>query len=363
MQRINLHYITTDGTYADVENNYIRKLTPEQMRELYRQYPEEFGTTYKIYLRKQNNVPNYRLNRKHIGKSMKNFVNKVKIPVIIGATLVFMGPVVVDALQQVPEKPMAVESVRIESTNDMITNAPNPIEIQEEVKISPEAEYQMEMAKLVEKYCAIYEVDYDIVYRKICELTDNFMSEEFVQYGHVPGVTCKKQEVYTENKEFAILATVRAISQLPGKFDLTYDEIHIDVPYESDESYESLIAAYADIFGISEFKYLAYAIYKTETGGNSRLLVEDNNYGGLKSSTGPGFDKQANRHLGAIEFIATLKYVYIDRGLDTPLEIQPIYAPSFENDGEQWVANVEWNTIKAESVYETINEQLALGSK
>ena len=58
-----------------------------------------------------------------------------------------------------------------------------------------------------------------------------------------------------------------------------------------------------------------------------------------------------------------IKYVYIDRGLDTPLEIQPIYAPSFENDGEQWVSNVEWNTIKAESVYETINEQLAVRSK
>ena len=159
------------------------------------------------------------------------------------------------------------------------------------------------------------------------------------------------------------MTAVRAISQLPHKFGLSYDEIHIDVPCELDESYEMLIAKYADIFGISEYKFLAYAIYKTETGGNSRLLVEDNNYGGLKSSTGPGFDKQANRHLGAIEFIATLKYVYIDNGLNTPLEIQPVYAPSFENDGEQWVANVEWNMINAESIYETINEQLAMRSK
>lgn len=354
MQRINLHNITTNGTYTDIEHNCIRKLTPEQMKQLYQLYPEEFGTTYRIYARKQKKVPNYKLSRENKFICIKEFVNKVKYPVIIGAAVVSLGFGAVNAISNQEQEPVVVETVAVQNSSYVIAT-PDIDEVIEETVASPEIEYQMEMSQLVKQYCDIYEVDFDIVYCKLCELTDNFTCDDFMNDGYIPGVTCKKQEVYTDNVEFSILTAVRAISQLPHKFGLTYDEIHIDVPYESDESYEMIIAKYADIFGLSEYRNLAYGIFKTETGGNSRLLVEDNNYGGLKSSTGPGFDKQANKHLGAIEFIATLKYVYIDRGLDTPLEIQPVYAPSFENDGEQWVSNVEWNMIKAESLYETLN--------
>lgn len=355
MQRINLHYITTDGTYADVENNYIRKLTPEQMKQLYDLYPEEFGTKYKVYLRKQRGVPNYKLSREKKFVSIKELINKVKYPVIIGTSVVLLGFGAVNTINNQEQKPMVVETVAVQNHN-YVTAVPVVDKVVDENIISPEMEYQLEMSQLVKQYCDIYEVDYDIVYNKLCELTDNFTSEDFMNQGYIPGVTCKKQEVYTDNVEFSILTAVRAISQLPNKFGLRYDEIHIDVPFESDESYEMLIAKYADVFGISEYRNLAYGICFAETGGNSRLLVEDNNYGGLKSSTGPGFDKQANKHLGAIEFIATLKYVYIDNGLTTPIEIQPVYAPSFENDGEQWVSNVEWNTMKAESVYQNLDE-------
>lgn len=359
MQRINPKNIRSNGTYTDIENNCIINLNDEQMKKLYELYPDELDMIYKNYKRMQAGVPNYKLSRQKKGVSIKKFVNKVVKPVIIGSFVVVLGTLVVDSLIVPDDKPIYIESVAIDSSSYVNSYLDSYEQVPETV-ISPEMEYQMEMSQLVKKYCDIYEIDFDIAYNKLCELTDNFTSEDFMNRGHIPGVTCNKQEVYTENKELAILVAIRHFKQIPGDFGLKKDELYTGVHYESEESYEMIIAKYAELFGISEYRDLAYGIWFSETGGNSRLLVEDNNFGGLKD--GDGMASYANREMGGIEFIVTISK-FVDMGKTTPVELQGNYAPSFENDGEQWVANVEWNMMKADSVYENIDEQLVMRGK
>ena len=319
----------------------------EEMETLYRMYPQEMETKIKMYRRFKKGVPSYDLKRDNKYKNkliwkVKNVGAKV---VVIGSIIVCLGGFMSNI--ELSNEPVEMEAVvvtpeSVNSGNNSYTHILEGVNLEvseEEKEVSTEQQFQQEMAVLVKEYSKIYEVDYDVVYGKICELTDDFMDEKFLESGYISGVTCKGCEVYTANRELSILTAVRAISQLPERFGLTEEQLYTGESYDSGIPYEQLIARYADIFEVSEYRNLAYGIFRAETGGNSSLLVNHNNYGGLRnSSSGGGFDHQSNRDKGAIEFIATLRY-------------QPKYAPSFENDGEQWVSNVNWNAERADEVF------------
>ena len=97
---------------------------------------------------------------------------------------------------------------------------------------------------------------------------------------------------------------------------------------------------------------LAVAIAKHETGNyTSYLFLNKNNIGG--NYVDGEFKKFETLEDGIDYFISNLKRVYIDKGLDTPKKIQPIYAPlNVENDPNN--LNSNW-TSNVEAIYESLS--------
>ena len=97
---------------------------------------------------------------------------------------------------------------------------------------------------------------------------------------------------------------------------------------------------------------LAVAIARLETGNyTSYLFINKNNVGG--NYVDGEFKKFATLEDGIDYFISNLKRVYIDKGLNTPKEIQPIYAPlNVENDPNN--LNSHW-TSNVEAIYESLS--------
>lgn len=97
---------------------------------------------------------------------------------------------------------------------------------------------------------------------------------------------------------------------------------------------------------------LAVAIARLETGNyTSYLFINKNNIGG--NYVDGEFKKFETLEDGIDYFISNLKRVYIDKGLNTPKEIQPIYAPkNAKNDSNN--LNSHW-TSNVEAIYESLS--------
>ena len=96
---------------------------------------------------------------------------------------------------------------------------------------------------------------------------------------------------------------------------------------------------------------LAVAIAKHETGNyTSKLFKEKNNVGGIYING--EFKNFETLDDGIDYFVRLLKNYYIQRGLDTPEKIQPVYAPvGAENDPND--LNQYW-TSSVRSIYESL---------
>lgn len=184
----------------------------------------------------------------------------------------------------------------------------------------------------IKLYCDIYQLDYEKVYNRLSELTDNFTIEEYLK-GHIPDVTFKKNVVYFETKEATILAAVRCCAQLPDQMGLS--NIKIDINYDTDMTIEQQVSYFSDVLTVD--KALVYSIIKSET---SLKNYSNNNMGNLKLPN-EGWMKFGNITQSIIETCAEIKKFNL-QGRFTIDEIGEKYAP-VEDNNENWLPNVKDN--------------------
>lgn len=194
---------------------------------------------------------------------------------------------------------------------------------------------------LINHYCEIYGVDYDIVFRKIRELTDNFTSSDYLS-GTIPGIICKSEQVQCDSKEELLLLAVRIIKQSPEDFDLTEENIKVPVKQvflgvenaTCDDvivdEYHEKIDYYAKMFNLD--RCLMHGIVQCETGFDSDRFIRDHNPAGLcMEGEFRIFDSDEE---GLIELCTEL-VKYRKMGATTIAEIGKIHCPG--EDYDDWV--------------------------
>lgn len=203
--------------------------------------------------------------------------------------------------------------------------------------------------KIIKKYCAIYQVDFDIVYKKLSDLTDNFTSKEYLS-GTIPGITLKSEPVNFTNYETLLLAAVRCCKQTPEAVGLSC--IGVEEPYQTDDNILDEIIYYSDLFQVD--KKLTYAIVRSECSFGSDFTEKTNNMPSIKfSGKLATFDNPTE----SIIELCTELYKYNKQGLYSIEEIASSYAP-IEDNNENWIPNVKNSYKEAERAFKE-NEILA----
>lgn len=196
----------------------------------------------------------------------------------------------------------------------------------------------------VEKYCNIYQVNFNVVYPRLVELTNNFTNENYLN-GCLPGVTCKGEVVFANSEEELILYYVRCAKQLPAQLGIPTDDLYVHTDYESSSDYASIIGYYDTLLGVDPI--LSYAIAQAETGWDSDLFLNSNNPAGLRiDGHWWHFDTKEEGFIElALEIIK-----YNRKGAYTIAEIGSIHAPA-EDNNENWIPNVTdiYNTVSNNS--------------
>lgn len=188
-----------------------------------------------------------------------------------------------------------------------------------------EPEYHEE--ELARYYARVYEINEDVVAKKLNELTDNFTSYPWNHGYYIDGT-------YYENEELALLTTVRDIYNNPSKYDLTYEDIQSDYEHTTGKCHEELIEKYCNIVGVN--KEIALAISYAECGPqlNSYNYYARNNPAGL----GP-HDVFLNIEQGICEYAFRLRDTYGVKA-DSTNAILPYMG--YCKSGGDWVGSVEF---------------------
>ncbi len=189
--------------------------------------------------------------------------------------------------------------------------------------------------KIVKKYCDIYQVDFDTIYNRLVELTNNFTSENYLN-GYIPNVTCKGEVVIAQSEEELILYFVRCAKQLPANLGINANNLYVQTGYQSPTDYGKEIGYYSKLLGVDPF--LVYSITQAETGWDSPLFLNSNNPAGLRING--SWWNFSTKEEGFIELaLEILKYNR--KGAFTIEEIGSIHAP-LEDDpsNKDWIPNV-----------------------
>jgi len=221
--------------------------------------------------------------------------------------------------------------------------------IEEIMGFDKKEEEKDERQELVSKYANIYHVDYDRVYNKLVDLTDNFTNEDYLNNYHIEGVTCKSKEVYGTSEEELIALYVRCCKQLPEQLGFE-DTVTVSSSYVSPDNYVEQIGDYSRLFDANPC--LIYAITKVESDFKSEMFLTKNNPAGLRNSRGD-FWTFSTAEEGIIETILEVQK-FIDMGYDTIDKLGDIYAPIGAGDdplnlNENWKSSVTEIYLDAEN--------------
>lgn len=215
--------------------------------------------------------------------------------------------------------------------------------VQEESKVE-----ETEEEKYIKLYCDVYGINYDKVYAKLAELTDNFMDEEYLNNYVIGESMMKGRHVDCNSKEMAILLAVRSIAQLPEEYGFTDADLVTGKEYETDLDYSHQIGYVSNVLGVDPA--LNYAICRTECGFKSEMFLTKNNPSGIKfGSEWAVFPSPA---AGFIEQACELLKYKID-GLESIADIGTIHAPLSDGNYE-WVGNVTAIYNEALENYESL---------
>lgn len=399
IKKIDINKLSSNGTYFDPDVPIMFKLTDEDIIEVRKEYGEHlcpdrvviekspgFNITREDFRKAYDNRgKNYSLQRtkgkRRVLTPKEKFLlalkhSKYKLAAmgisvaIISSAVISFNPSKVNApeVEYVPTHNVAsnIDTTEIPEIDIEALMGPQQIQEQEvttEVEVDPEEQLRLEIEQqrkdIIRSGCSVYGLNFETVYNKICELTDNFSNEAFLN-GSIPGVQCKSYDVVTDNEAELFYLACRHFFQIPDDFGLSKDSLFNNVEeYVDTKSYEECIAYYGSVFGDENLRNTCFGIFRSETGGDSDLLIYSNNYGGITSTSG-GFAKYGNKDQGAIDLFATVKYSYYNKGMTTPEAMQEIYAPSFENDGPWWINTVNDYKSRANDFLGSMDEELAM---
>ena len=364
LKRVNINKIRPDGTYwtQNREGQFVTVLLrPEDIRFL-RWYHNNPNIAYQVQLPVVNRRPSANVNtQKPVGKQVRVSRDqkytkpkyRLKEPIrIAGKFIVIFGLVVCVATgslliksnnEPTPTSGGAYVSMFDDSTTTTSNNGYKEIPtLKWDVDTNEEEEtYEIERDEFIRLLCDVYQVDYNLTYSKLVEITDNFCDSEYLA-GRNNFVTCKGMEIDADSEEEFLVYAVRIIAQDPNRVGLKSSEVSIDNGYDSGTDYVQMIAKWSKILGVDPA--LVYAIMRAETGFDSELLNESNNPAGLKDGTGNGFWVFPNKEAGLLELMMEI-IKYHNMGAYTIEEIAAIHCPIDDPEdtyglNHNWIGNV-----------------------
>ena len=217
--------------------------------------------------------------------------------------------------------------------------------------------------QLLDKYCNIYSLNINVVYKLVQEFTNNFTNENYIRTNN-PGFRFNNNSY--DNKELGILCFIRHLYQIPEDFGLSLNEIKSAKYNEREEIREEyLVKQYSSIFGIDPVLVLAIEYQEASFNGEryaSEVYKNYNNPAGLINPNTNDFWKFPSKEAGIIEHIYQLKNYYIDNNLTTPEQIQSKYAPNGalndpNNLNSNWLINVKKLMEEIKNDSDIFNEQ------
>lgn len=394
--QIDIRKINANGRYVDLTSSTILDLTDEQILTL-REYYNDNSIAANRQIRKyyesprrqssyetsrvspsRKNTPQYRVtrdqkynnSRHHTKRPPKNNLGKIIVVGSLVVCVVLGGRALTNnlgqAIEDVKINPSYTSSIEHNSTpdnlneyihNDASSEENIPMEEYGTEQVSPVIEYleksqermeqenQSERELLIQDICNIYQVDYNTVYQKLVELTDNFSSEDYLN-GTIKGVTCKGIQVENASEEELLIYAIRCIKQLPENLSVNRANLYIDNGYKSGTDYNNQLSRVGEVLGVD--RCLLYAIVQSETSFNSPLFNESNNPAGIKAPDGSWwvFDTKEE---GFFELGMELLKYYRKIGVtpdnidyQTLSQIRDIHAPLIDNN-DTWLPNVTSN--------------------
>lgn len=348
IEKLDINKVRPNGRYVDLERTLIIDLTDEDIMALRRLYNDDSIA----YLRNSNPVvtknevnpkPQYKLCRTHDKRKHRGLSFAFK-RVVIGGVTILMAIGFYNVLKGKSPSPINDE-VSIETYYQGENENNNDIVLSDLV-YRTDTVYSNDLMQfrkdIVFKYCNIYCVNFDVVYGKLCQLTDNFNSDDYLNKLTIPGVTCKGEQVYASCEEELLLYFVRSVKQVPERFGIEENSLYVTNRYKSDDNYVKQIGYYSKLLGVDPS--LIYAIVQTETGWKSDLFLNSNNPAGLRASD--GWWEFDTKEEGFIELILEV-IKYQKMGAHTIEEIGNIHAPVSDGNAN-WVPVVTeiYNSIK-----------------
>lgn len=364
--RIDIRKVNPYGRYIDLDKPVIFDLTDEEINALRKYYnkpniaslrnmtkktPENVKKNYKVTRDQKYNKGRHRTKR----KIKKNYGMRV----IIGGILVFV---------MLGSKYIKVDAPKVEAGDYDNSSEPSYTEYIEynnqsmsygntleglvssamskaddiDINIQEDKQELSERQEAIKDICNIYQLNYDVVYSNLVQLTNDFTSDNYLN-GHIDGVTCKGVDVYANSEEELLVYTIRCMKQLPSQLGVRTDGLYVKNGYTSGTNYYEQLNKVANVLGVD--RCLLYAIVNAECSFNSDLFINANNPAGIKGNDGNWwvFDTKEE---GFFELGMELLKYYRKIGVSpdnidevTLGRIRDIHAP-LSDGNEHWLPNV-----------------------
>lgn len=355
MKNIDIRRVNARGRYIDLNIPLMFDLTDEEILYLRKMYNNPKIAKDRVIKKQEQRV--YKLTREQTYNSGKHRTkgkvkNNMGVKVIIGGLVVSLALSSIFYLKEDSALYTLADSKSVSNYSDTIDLEDFNIEIpighlselddvgQEANKALNEEEEERKL--LIKDICNIYQVNYDVVYNKLVEITNNFTDSKYLN-GYIEGVTCKGDVVYANSEEELLIYTIRCMKQLPGNLGMSSDNLYINNGYSSGDNYFEQINRVSKILGIN--RCLLYAIVQSESGFNSEMFNSINNPAGLKNSYGEWWSFSTKEE-GFFELgMEVLKYYRIigkdpsQIDYDTLAQIRDIHAP-LSDGNDYWLPNV-----------------------
>ena len=210
IRRLDPNKINARGYYADLSSTSMFLLTDEEIREARRFFRRpDLAKDRKI---SKQTYQSYKCQRTSPKSPSRIRIPKKLVPVaLIGGTVIaisvgFVGNLkssheYLDPTMNVqaalkseivtvdPEEPITVvlePTSSLDEVSELVTNPTTPsIPTSSVLEEKEEESIEAKRERWVHHFCDIYQVDFDIVYQKLVEVTNNFTNDDYL-HGHIP---------------------------------------------------------------------------------------------------------------------------------------------------------------------------------
>jgi len=369
--KLNIKYVNDNGFYSDYDKEDFFRLSDEEIIELRRYHNNRLIAKNRVRVKNTNfqvtvynkdlvrrkkrlkkNKRKSRIIKRWIRRNGTTLIISVAIGVVLTAGLIFNAKGLTrkgstnigletstsDDKRGKSSLPSNNKGTSLTFKGDVVNDEETFIGYEDEVVNDEE----QEIKEIIRKYCDIYNVNYDIVYDWLVNMTDNFSSDDFYE-GRIDGIRCKGADVEADSNEELLIYAIRHIKQLPEDFGLTKEDLYVDSNYVDSKDYFAEIKYYSRVFGLDEC--LIAAIVQSETGFDSDLFNNINNPACLRVSNDEwwAFDNKAQ---GFIELCLEIRKYYSKIGYshfevndDIIALIGDEHAPK-EDNNIYWLGNV-----------------------